>query len=92
MGRLSLLSINRSSPDFASIKKDLESVLTLLRHVREQADGNDAPPSVALKDDADARLAQLRPDVVATTPADAVLRHAPSAHREGAYFKVSEDT
>ena len=92
VARLSLLSIGRSSPDFSGIKKDLESVLTLLRHVREQADDGDTPPSVVLLDDADARLAQLRPDIVATTPADAVLRHAPSAHREGSFFKVSEDT
>lgn len=93
-----MLRVDRTSQDFAFVKRDLESVLGLLQRLKE-ADAADTGESqtgprnpMESGGDADARLNELRADVAIETPADAVLRHAPPGRREGSFFKVSEDS
>lgn len=99
IARLSMLRLDRSSPEFPGVKRDLESVLGLLQRLKEADAAEPAgsreltgPRSLSDGDRAESRLAELRTDVVAATPADAVLRHAPPGRREGSFFKVSEDS
>jgi Asp-tRNA(Asn)/Glu-tRNA(Gln) amidotransferase C subunit len=87
LATLSVLNLNRSTPGFESMKRDLEGVLGLLQQVQASAPPPSATAVPPSSEEAALRVASLRAGgTVSVIASDALLNHAPVT--DGAYFKA----